>query len=135
MSNASALQSLSKFTQDLRRLPRVVAQQIAAKAAPAISTLAARSFSASQDPYGVSWRPGKDGSAVTLRKTGALARFVHYVAIGTKLRVALGVSYAKYQIGQRPIYPSQGKNLPPDYVQTLQRIAVDVVRAELRGGP
>jgi hypothetical protein len=66
-----------------------------------------------------------------LRKSGALANRLHYVGIGTKLRVALGVKYAKFQIGRRPVFPTQGQPLPQEYVRTLQRIAVDVVRKEL----
>jgi hypothetical protein len=126
--------SLSKFAQDLRRLPRVVAQQITAKAAPAITALGQTTFDASQNAYGVPWQAGADGARVTLRKSGRLARYIHYVAIGTKLRVALGVPYAKYQIGRRPVFPTQGKALPPEYVRTLEKIAIDGVRSNLRGG-
>lgn len=134
MSLRGNLTSLSKFSSDLRRLPRVVAQKVTAAAAPAITELARATFAASENAYGVPWTPGHDGDKVTLRKTGALARYVHYVGIGTKLRVALGVAYAKYQIGRRPVFPTQGKTLPAEYVRTLQRIAADVVRAEMRGG-
>ena len=59
------------------------------------------------------------------------ARQIRYVAIGTKLRVALGVAYAKFQIGRRPVFPTQGGTLPVEYSRTLQRTAVDVVRAEM----
>ena len=54
-----------------------------------------------------------------------------YVAIGSLLRVALGVAYAKYQVGKRPVFPKQGKPLPQPYVEALQRIAVRVVREEM----
>ena len=128
------MNSLAKFSQDLRRLPRVVAQKITSAAAPAITELGRKTFEASENAYGVPWAPGEEGQKITLRKTGALARYVHYVGIGTKLRVALGVKYAKYQIGKRPIFPTQGKSLPTEYVRTLSRIAVDICRAELRGG-
>jgi len=125
------VKSLSQFSADLRRLPRVVAQQVAAAAAPAITALAERTFNSSEDPYGNTWTPGADGRKVTLRKSGALFSKIRYVAIGTKLRVALGVAYAKYQIGKRPVFPKQGAGLPADYARTLQRVAVDVVRKEL----
>lgn len=126
-----SIASLSKFTADLRRLPRVVAQKVAAAAAPAITSLALATFDAGENAYGSTWAPGEQGQKVTLRKSGALERAVHYVAIGTKLRVALGVPYAKYQIGKRPVFPSQGGVLPVDYVRALQRVAVDVCRAEM----
>ena len=79
--------------------------------------------------HGISLEVQK-GQLVTLRKTGDLAKYVTYVAIGTRLRVALGVKYAKYQIGKRPVYPRQEQGLPESYVRALMRVAVDVVSAE-----
>lgn len=128
-----SIASIAQFTNDLRRLPKVVAQAVAKRAAPAITALAAQSFAESETPYGVPWAPAKDGEKVSLVKTGSLRRYIHYVAIGTKLRVALGVPYAKYQIGKRPVYPTQGGALPRDYRETLARTAVAVVREEMAG--
>lgn len=124
------MKSLSEFANDLRRLPRVVAIRVAEEAAPVLTDLAKASFDASETPYGLDWAPGADGQRVKLVKTGALKRFLHYVAIGTRLRVALGVKYAKYQIGKRPVFPRQVGALPPSYVQALERTAVRVVREE-----
>lgn len=123
--------SLQKFSADLRRLPTVVAQQVAAAAAPVITALAKQTFDAGENSYGVTWAPAKDGSKVTLKKSGSLARTVKYVAIGTRLRVALGVKYAKYQIGKRPVTPRQGQELPVAYVRALHRVAVNVCRREM----
>lgn len=125
------MKSLSQFAKDLRRLPTVVAQKIATEAAPAITALAEKSFGGSETPYGAKWPAGKKGQIVTLIKSGALKGYIRYVAIGTRLRVALGVRYAKYQIGKRPVYPKQFGDLPDEYVRTLERIAVRVVKAEL----
>lgn len=124
--------SLSEFANDLRRVPRVVAIRVCEEAAPALTQLSRETFDAGADAYGKSWPEGKKGQRVTLRKTGALESFLRYVAIGTKLRVALGTSYAKYQIGKRPVYPRQGGDLPAAYVSALQRTAVRVVREELK---
>lgn len=104
---------------------------MAAEAAPVLSKLAEETFSNSETPYEEAWKLGKDGKRVTLRKSGDLARYVKYVAIGTKLRVALGVRYAKYQIGKRPVFPKQVGDLPDTYVQALQRLAVRIVKEEL----
>ena len=127
--------SLTKFAASLRSLPRVLAHKVAEEAAPAITELAKASFEASETPYGVDWAPGADGKKVKLRKTGALARYIKYVAIGTKLRVALGVRYAKYQVGKRPVFPMQGRTLPATYVRRLQEITTAVARAHLGGAP
>jgi hypothetical protein len=125
--------SLAKLSAKLRELPRVLAQRVAAAAAPAISTVAKSSFARGEDPHGVPWVPGADGQKVTLRRTGALERFVHYVAIGTKLRVVLGVPYAKYQIGRRPVFPKQGGALPKPYAAALERASGETIRASMEG--
>lgn len=125
------MKSLSQFAQDLRRLPKTVAIQVAEEAAPEITRLGRESFERGETPYGVDWAPGEKGQKVTLRKTGALERFLRYVAIGTRIRVALGVPYAKYQIGKRPVFPRQGGALPESYATVLMRTAVRIVRREL----
>lgn len=125
------MKSLQQFAADLRRLPRVVAHRVATEAAPALTAEARRTFNEGETPYGVPWAPGKKGQKVTLRKSGDLERYVRYVAIGTRLRIALGVFYAKYQIGKRPVFPRQSTELPPSFVSILQRTAVRVVREEL----
>lgn len=125
------LESLRAFSKSLRRVPVVVAHKVATASAPAITSAATATFEASANAYGVSWLPGADGRRITLKKSGALAKFIRYVAIGSKLRVSLGVPYAKFQIGRRPIFPPQGAPLPAAYVRTLQQTASDVIRAEL----
>jgi hypothetical protein len=125
--------SIKKFSESLRALPKVVAAKVAEAAAPAITAAAVASFTASETPYGVGWDPGYDGSKVTLRRTGALAAYIRYVAIGTKLRVALGVPYAKYQIGRRPVFPAQGATLPQNYLDALKDASDRVIRAEMAG--
>lgn len=123
--------SLAKFSESLRRLPRSVATRVASEAAPAITALAKASFDASTTPYGVPWAPGDDGERITLRKTGNLERRVQYGAAGTKLRVVLGVPYAKYQIGKRPIFPRQGGALPEKYVFALHNVAIRIIREDM----
>lgn len=125
------ISSLAKFSADLLRLPTVVAQKAAAAAAPALTDVARATFESGENAYGTTWAIREDGSRATLKKSGALSSKIHYVAIGTKLRVALGVAYAKYVVGKRPVFPSQGGALPVVYVETLQRVAVAVCRAEL----
>jgi hypothetical protein len=131
MSNSSALSSLAKFSANLRTLPTVVAQKVAAAAAPLLTEAARETFGASEDAYGDSWSPGADGKKVTLKASGRLASKIHYVAIGTKLRVALGVSYAKYQVFRRPVTPRQGEALPVAYVAALSEATAKVCRQEM----
>lgn len=120
--------SLAKLSNTLRRLPTELAIEIAKRAAPEITKFAQESFDSSATPYGVPWAPGAEGQKVTLRKSGALERSLVYVAVGTRLRVALGVPYAKYQIGRRPVFPRQGAALPPKYAQAIRAIAAATAR-------
>lgn len=131
MSLHGNVASLAKFSADLRRLPRVVAQKVAEEAAPVLTALVKQTFDASEDAFGNSWAPGEDGQKVTLKKSGELARRIQYTAIGTKLRLLLAVPYAKYQVGRRPVAPTQGGKLPIEYASALERTAVDVCRKEL----
>ena len=125
--------SLKELSANLRRLPTTLAAKVTAAAAPALTSVANSTVAASQDPYGVPWAPGADGKKVTLHRTGALLGFLHYVGIGTRLRVSLGVRYAKYQLGRRPVFPRQGAALPPDYVKTLQQTTAQAIRSSLEG--
>ncbi len=125
------MSSLKDFADKLRNLPRVVAIKVAAAAAPALTEAALSTFNAGEDAYGVGWAPGSEGQKITLKKSGNLAKYVHFVSVGTKLRVALGVKYAKYQVGKRPITPRQGEPLPKAYADALKASADAVIRAEL----
>jgi hypothetical protein len=126
------MSSIREFASKLRALPLVVAIKVAEDVAPALTAKAKGSFDRSETPYGVPWEPGVDGQKITLRKTGALESTLRYVAIGTRLRVALGTSYAKYQIGKRHVFPAQGGELPTEYQEALttstQKVAKDALR-------
>lgn len=127
--------SLARFTKALKTLPRSLAQNVAAKAAPEITKWENETFDSCADPYGVPWAPGADGKKVDLVESGDLRKFIKYVSVGTKLRVALGVPYAKYQIGKRPVYPKQGDILPAKYQETLARISAETAEEHvIRGG-
>lgn len=123
--------SLKDFAKRLRTLPTVVAHKVAEAAAPILTEAAQASFASGETPYGIGWAPGADGKRVTLRKSGALARGVRYVAIGTRLRLALGTSYAKFQVGRRPVTPRQGAALPGAYVAALDEAVRRVLGEEL----
>lgn len=132
MSNAQAIASLHAFSAGLRKLAsQETAIKVAAAAAPALTAAIQATFNAGEDAYGIGWVPKEDGTRATLKKSGALASKLHYVAIGTKLRVALGVRYAKYVVGKRPVTPRQGDPLPAAYSEAIARAAVAVCKAEL----
>lgn len=125
------MKSLSQFANDLRQLPKVIAIKVAEAAAPALNAEAKRTFDAGQTPYGLNWVPSVEGQRITLRKSGDLEAHVRYVAVGTRLRAQLGVAYAKYQVGKRPVLPRAGVALPATYSRVLEQIAVRVAKEEL----
>lgn len=128
----SSTASLKKFAASLRELPRVVGHRVAAACAPVLTALVVDTSDAGADAYGAVWAPGADGQTITLRKSGALLNGVRYVAIGSKLRLALTTRYAKYQVGRRPVTPRQGEALPPAYARALDTTARRVIREALR---
>jgi hypothetical protein len=127
-----SIASLAKLQSDLRRIAsQGTAIKVASASASQLTALVKETFDAGENPYGLNWAPGADGQKVTLRKSGALANGLVYVATGTKLRIRLAVKYAKYQVGKRRVAPSQGEPLPIAYVRALSRTAVAVCRAEM----
>lgn len=122
---------MKAFAASLRALPRTVAIKVAEAAAPGLTEAARKTFDAGEDAYGVTWEIRQDGTRATLKKSGALSAKVHYVAIGTKVRVALGTAYAKYVLGKRPALPKAGAPLPPAYVAALEEATARVIREEL----
>jgi len=130
MSNAAALASMKDFAARLRALPTVLAIKVAVAAAPVLTDMVRETFQTSSDADGNAWQPGAEGQIVTLQESGALARTVRFVATGTKLRVALGTSYAKYQVGRRPITPRAG-TLPIKYGKALADLTAKIAAEEL----
>jgi hypothetical protein len=129
---SSSTQSIKDFAAKLRALPRVVGMRVAQQAAPVLTSLVGSTTSASADSFGVPWSPGSDGQRVTLRKSGAMLSNLRYVAIGTRMRLALTTSYAKYQLGRRPVAPKQGEGLPAAYSAALHAVARLVIEGSLR---
>ena len=131
MSLRGSFSSLHSFTAALRSIGSgLVANRVATIAAPKLSELAQASASASQASDGTPWRPSAEGGKVTLRKSGSMLSRLVYVAIGPKLRVALTTRYAKYQIGPRPVFPTQGTALPKPYLEALKSSVVEAFAAE-----
>lgn len=122
---------LRSLERSIRELPRVVGQKVATVAAAEITALGRGTFNAGKNAYGDTWEPGADGKPVTLNKSGRLAAGISYVAIGTRLRARLGPSYAKYQVGRRPVFP--GSKLPVSYNEALRKKTNAVIEAELGG--
>lgn len=122
---------LRALERSIRDLPRTVGMEVAGASATIITGLARTTYESGQNAYGDEWVPGVDGNRVHLRKSGALAAGVSYVAIGTRLRSKLGPRYAKYQVGTRPVLPTG--RLPLAYANALRAKANEIITAKLGG--
>lgn len=121
-------ESLRRFAKNLRELPKVVAQNVASKAAPSITGLARSAYTGGQTVYGARRPFGVNDNVLTLRKSGATLGALRFVAIGTRVRVQLGTRYAKYLIGRYGILPNGG--LPFEW---SKRLASDAAAAISEG--
>lgn len=120
MSSSLDTGTVAKFLRALNELGSArLAQTIASYAAPVLTRVGLQDFDAQKAPSGVPWAPSAEGKTVDLVRTGSLRGNVRYVAVGRILRVALGVRYARYQIGKRPIFPARGLALPDAYRAAL----------------
>ncbi len=100
-----------------------IAQRVAARVAPEITTLALASYDAGQTPYGDAWPPGHDGRDVDQVESGAQRAALQYVAIGTRVRCTLPQKYTKYQVGRFGILPRAGQTMPSSWRAVCERIS------------
>lgn len=124
--------SLRKFSEGLRKLGKGMGHLVAKRAAPAITANARATYDAGTDTYGTPWPAGADGQSVDLKESGAMYSGVEYKPIGDRLRVALNVPYAKFQIGKRSPFPTQDGPLPVAYERSLVSAAEEVLSAQWR---
>lgn len=108
--------TLGELAKSMKALPRVVAQQVAQKAAKRLTELARAGFEAHKNPYGAAW----DGD-FDLVETGKLKRDVKYVAAGTVVKARLGSRYARYHATR--VLP--GRALPGAWVAVIDDITAE----------
>lgn len=121
---------LAALRAALRKVPVMVAQKVAARAAPILTGLARASFDAGTTVYGDARPTGVDGNTLTLRKTGRTAGSLRFVSIGTITRCALGTPWAKYLI-RYGLLPNGKAAIPVSWARALKAEAVRAITAEL----
>lgn len=119
---------LREFHRMLRELPKVVAQDVAARVAPTLTAQARGAYQAGQTVYGDARPEGKAGE-LDLVVSGDTLERVRFVAIGTVVRCVLGTRYARYLIGRYRILP-MGK-LPVAWSQTVEQTVRATIREKL----
>lgn len=131
MALVGRLEKLSRLAASLRQLPVTLALRVAEKAAPAITDAATAAFDGGSTVFGDRRPLGKHG-ALTLVQSGATRALMRFVAIGTRVRVALGTRYAKFLVGKYKILPSG--RLPVEWSDTIGKLAKAEIAQQL-GGP
>ena len=100
------LSSIAGLKTRLRALPVTIANDVSQRAAPALTDLTVDAYLTDRTVYGESRPSAKDGSTLTLHKTGETRRTLQFVANGTIVRCVLGTKYARYLIGKYGILPN-----------------------------
>ena len=124
------INKLSQISSAIRKLPVRVAQRTAEQAAPAITARARTSFAAGETAYGDTRREGVDGRTLSLQRTGAFFATLRFVAIGTRVRAALGTAYAKYLM-RFGVLPRGGGRMPLAWSNDITKIARAEIASDL----
>lgn len=118
----------AKLQQWQQRINRMVGvpQRVATVVAPIFQTETREGFDSKTDPYGAAWKAVKGrtlarGTSSILIRSGALMGSVGAMPAGLRVRVVLGMPYARYHITTgRGILPRAGR-LPDDWKVTIRR--------------
>ena len=101
----------------LRAYPVTMAQEIAGKAAPALTDLAQASFDGGQNVY---------GQAIALRgKTGDTEAAIRFAVTGTQIRTPVYPKYFKYLIAKYGVMPNGRAAMPTAWKDKLKTITQD----------
>lgn len=122
-------ENLRALAKSIRRLPTVVAQNVAAKVAPVITQKASSAYSSGQTVYGDARPTGVQGNALSLVETGATKGRVYFVAVGTVVRCVLGTRQSRFLIGKYRILP-MGR-MPVAWSQSIGVTARQEIQAAL----
>lgn len=126
------LRTLQSLKRALQKLPITSTARIAARAAPAMSALAAEAYDGGRTVYGSPRPRGVDGRALTLVKSGASRDAIQFRATGRDIRTAPLPRYTKYLIGRYDVLPNGP--LPQAWRERMTEIAAQVLLADIRGG-
>lgn len=131
--DAAGLRSIRSLKKALQRLPITATARIAARVAPTMSDLAQGAHASGQTVYGRPRPKGVDGDSLSLERTGATQRALHFIATGRDIRTTTLPKYARFLIGKYDLLPNGP--LPATWRERMRDIAARVLYDELhRGG-
>jgi hypothetical protein len=126
--------TLAKLKANLKALPITVAHEVAASAAPGLTTRVRGAFDAGQTVYGEARPPSVNGGPLTLEQSGATKRTLQFVSNGRIVRCVLGTPYAKYLVGKYKVLPNGA--MPAEWSRYLAELLERAkVERYLRVGP
>ncbi len=96
---------LRALAKSLRQSPRVLAQNVAAKAAPVISSLAQAAYDSGSTVYDEPRPLGVAGQQLDLVVSGKVRGALGFSAVGTIVRCVLGPRYSRFLVGKYRILP------------------------------
>lgn len=126
-------QSLRDYAKRMQRVasPSTV-ERIVREGSSVLTAQLQSDFDSGNTAYGDARPSGRHGP-VTLRKTGRLASFLRFAAVGRLMRAVLAVPYARFMIGRFQILPRGGGKLPYKWSEQLGGIARRVMSDTMRG--
>lgn len=96
---------ISKLVQMRQRIGQLVnvAERVAPKVGPAFRDFVREGFSTKKDPYGGAWKSisektRKRGTESALVRSGRMREKIDYLPFGTRVKLILGVFYARFHI-------------------------------------
>lgn len=127
--DAAGLRSLKSLKRALQKLPITATARIAARAAPAMSTLAQGSHASGKTAYDRPRPLGVDGEKLDLVRTGDTRAALNFISTGRDIRTAKLPRYAKYLIGKYDLLPNGP--LPQAWRDEIREIAARVLLDEI----
>lgn len=112
---------LRAVAKELQKLPRTAGVKVAQRASVSLTGALTGSFDAGQTAYDEARPLGSRGNKLTLRQTGRIRGMLRMVHDGgTRLRVVLATSYARYLI-RFGLLPRGGDAMPRKWSRLLER--------------
>lgn len=122
----------SNIRDAIKTLPSRLANAVAMKSAPGLTSAARKDYQRGRNAYGDKRPLGVRGNALTLNESGDTFRTVRFRRSGTIVEAVLGTQYARFLIGKYKILPASREAVPANWKRLLDRIVAEVKAA---GGP
>lgn len=114
------ISSIGALKARIRKMPVLVAETVAKKAAPSMTALTNQAFDAKRSVYGEPRPVGVSGRPLTLEASGETRRRLFFASNGTIVRASLGTRWARFLIGKYGILPNGA--LPADWSRKLTEL-------------